>query len=121
MIFSTKRPLKFCIFFIAFYIICTSNLFAQKYTISGYVKDASSDETIIAANIAAGKSNGISNQYGFFSITLLAGTYQINTSHVGYRSTALKINLTKDTTLNISLISGTALSEEVVEIGRAHV
>ncbi|MCY7292411.1 MAG: TonB-dependent receptor, partial [Ferruginibacter sp.] len=89
---------------------------AQKFTISGYVKDAASDETIIAANISViGKSSSIiSNQYGFYSITLAKGIYQITTSHVGYRSNSFKIDLSADTSINISLNSGTALSEEVV-------
>ena len=64
---------------VSIFLIFSSNLSAQKFTISGYVKDAASDETIIAANILVmGKNSAIiSNQYGFYSITLAKGTYQI--------------------------------------------
>ncbi len=115
MILPNKLILKIFVLFFLFvgYFNVVS---AQKFTISGYVKDASSDETIIAANIGVlGKSNAlISNQYGFYSITLNAGNYQLITSHVGYRSSSFSIALTKDTSINILLINGTALSEEVV-------
>ena len=98
--------------FLGFFV----QLSAQKFTISGYVKDASSDETIIAANIAVvGKNSAIiSNQYGFYSITLNAGNYQLLISHVGYKSSSISINLAKDTSINISLLNATGLSEEVV-------
>ncbi|MFC4261539.1 TonB-dependent receptor domain-containing protein [Ferruginibacter yonginensis] len=91
--------------------------FAQKkYTISGYVKDAASDETIIAASInISGKSSGvISNQYGFWSVTLAEGTYQITTSHVGYLPKSFSIALKADTVINIALLNSTGLSQEVV-------
>jgi TonB dependent receptor/CarboxypepD_reg-like domain/TonB-dependent Receptor Plug Domain len=91
-------------------------VFAQKkYTISGYVKDAESGETVIAANIGIkGKNGMMSNQYGFWSATLLQGNYQIVTSHIGYKPSIISINVTKDTSVNILLQNGTALSEEVV-------
>ncbi len=92
------------------------NSFAQKkYTISGYVKDAESGETVIAANISIkGKNGMMSNQYGFWSATLLQGTHQIVVSHIGYKPTIVSINLTRDTSVNILLQNGTALSDEVV-------
>ena len=115
MIFLNRFLLKSCVLFFIF-LGFLSVLSAQKFTISGYAKDASSGETIIAANISVfGKNSSISsNQYGFYSITLNTGNYQIITSHVGYRSTSLNISLTKDTSINISLVNSTALSEEVV-------
>ena len=115
MIFIVKYRLKYLVSFIIFFLIF-NRLSAQKFTISGYVKDAASDETIIAANISViGKNSTIiSNQYGFYSITLTKGIYQITTSHVGYRASTFKIDLSADTSINISLNSGTALSEEVV-------
>jgi CarboxypepD_reg-like domain/TonB-dependent Receptor Plug Domain len=102
---------------LAIVCVCLSiSLFAQKkYTISGYVKDAESGETIIAANISVKGKNGLmSNQYGYWSVTLAPGMYQIYASHIGYKPAAITINLTADTTYNFSLQNGTALSEEVV-------
>ncbi|MEQ1554564.1 MAG: TonB-dependent receptor [Ferruginibacter sp.] len=102
------------LFIFVFFI--TINVFAQKkYTISGYVKDIESGETIIAANIGVKGKNGImSNQYGFWSVTLTQGVYQIAASHVGYKPSIITINLVNDTSINFLLQNGTALSEEVI-------
>lgn len=53
---------------------CLLHATAQKFTISGYVKDASSGENLIGIHIfdkhtLAGTS---SNYYGFYSLTLLS-------------------------------------------------
>ncbi len=109
--FSIKR-----IFFFIFCNIITLTLFAQKkYTISGYIKDAESGESIIAANLSVkGKNGMLSNQYGFWSVTLQEGNYTIAASHVGYLPTIININLSTDTSINILLKNGTTLSDEVV-------
>jgi TonB dependent receptor/CarboxypepD_reg-like domain/TonB-dependent Receptor Plug Domain len=98
------------------FLFISLNIFAQKkYTISGYIKDAESGETVIAANIGIkGKNGMMSNQYGFWSATLLQGTHQIVVSHIGYKPSIVSINLTRDTSVNILLQNGTALSDEVV-------
>ncbi len=92
------------------------NVFAQKkYTISGYIKDAESGETVIAANIGIkGKNGMMSNQYGFWSVTLVEGMYQIVASHVGYKPAIISVNLTQDTSINILLKNGTVNTEEVI-------
>jgi hypothetical protein len=101
--------------------LLSAAVFAQnKYTISGYFKDAFSGETLIGATLTIkGNSRGISsNQYGFYSITLTEGNYTLITSFVGYQSQVFNISLTKDSLLNISLVSGASLSEEVIVTAR---
>ncbi len=87
-----------------------------RHTISGYVKDVVTGETMIGATISVkGNSKGInSNQYGFYSITLNEGNYTIVGSYIGYKSATININLRSDTLLNISLYPGTELSAEVI-------
>ncbi|MEO6537319.1 MAG: TonB-dependent receptor [Ferruginibacter sp.] len=90
---------------------------AQKnYTISGYVKDLETGETIIGATITVrNNSRGInSNQYGFYSLTLNQSNYTLVCTHVGYKAEIIAVNLTADTLMNISLQTGIALSEAVV-------
>ncbi len=102
-------------------ICCYSQLVAQKkYTLSGYFKDAFSGETIIGATLTIkGSNKGISsNQYGFYSITLNEGEYNLVTSFVGYKTEAITIDLIADTMLNISMVSGASLSEEVIVTAR---
>ena len=77
--------------------------FAQnKFTLSGYVKDALSGETLNGATVAVlGESKGItSNQFGFYSITLTTGTYNFICSYVGYVPQIKTINLTSNVEYN---------------------
>src|SRR3954468_14402332 len=87
----------------------------NKYTLSGYVKDSSSAETLIGATIAVnGKGNGISsNQYGFFSITLPEGNYTITSSFVGYQTQLVSIDLHKNQTFTFQLAPRSYTNEEV--------
>lgn len=105
----------------------TQNLTAQvnkksekRYTINGYIRDAATGETLIGATLSVkGNVKGItSNNFGFYSITLNEGEYTMVTSFVGYQSQIIGLNLTKDTSLNINLLSGTNLSQEVVVTAR---
>ena len=58
----------------------------RRVTLNGYVRDSLSGELIIGATITInGQGKGVaSNQYGFYSITLDSGTYNISISHVSY-------------------------------------
>ena len=92
-------------------------LFAQKkHTISGYIKDIQNGETLIGATIALkDKSKGItSNQYGFYSITLIEGEYELIGSYVGFQPLTVAVKLTSDQQLNFELNSRSALAEVFV-------
>lgn len=88
----------------------------ERHTISGYFRDNASGENLIGATLSVrGNPRGVnSNQYGFFSLTLPSGKYQFVATYVGYLPQAFEIDLSRDTVLNISMISGANLSEEVV-------
>ncbi|RYY68469.1 MAG: TonB-dependent receptor [Chitinophagaceae bacterium] len=92
----------------------------QKYTLSGYIKDNYSGETMIGATLSVkGKTKGISsNQYGFYSITLDSGQYNFVASSVGYLPQNITVHLTADSVMNISMVSGASLQEEVVVTAR---
>ena len=92
----------------------------QKYTVSGYIKDNYSGESMIGATLTVqNKSRGVSsNQYGFYSITLDSGRYVFTCTSVGYLSQTIAIDLSKDTVLNIAMISGAALQQEVIVSSR---
>ena len=104
-----------------FLLILSLPVVAQKkYTLSGYIKDAATGETLIGATITEkGNAKGISsNQYGFYSLTLAEGSYAFIASSVGYQPLPFNLELLKDTVVNISLNSGMALSEEVIVTSR---
>src|SRR5215211_2351269 len=77
----------------------------QKFTLSGYIRDSLSSESIIGATLSVnGKGRGVnSNQYGFYSITLPEGEYELYVTHIGYNSQPLKINLAQNLQFNILL------------------
>ena len=96
------------------------------FTISGYISDSTSGESLPGATvIVSGINKGtVANGYGFYSITLPAGGYTLKYSYVGYAGLMLDISLNNDTTVNIELnpsaeklneveITGQALNENV--------
>ena len=80
-------------------LFLSMNLFSQeKYTISGYVKSASSGEELIGANvIVRSLSVGVSsNVYGFYSLTLEEGTYEVTYSFIGFDEITKTIELNQN-------------------------
>src|SRR5689334_12102807 len=83
----------------------------SRFTLNGYIKDSLSGEFIIGATVAVnGQSKGVtSNQYGFYSITLDAGRYELVISHVSYIGSSVIIDLDSNRSLNVDLMSRSAL------------
>ena len=77
----------------------------SKFTISGYIKDSLSSETLIGATVSiVGKGRSVSsNQYGFFSITLPQGKYDVIVSFAGYSSRQASIELDSNVVVNQSV------------------
>ena len=82
----------------------------RRYTVSGHVKDAASGEMMIGAvvNPAGSTSGTVTNAYGFYSIQLPAGDYELCCSSLGYEADTVRIslrgNLKQDFTLKESLL-----------------
>ncbi|MBL7751154.1 MAG: TonB-dependent receptor, partial [Chitinophagaceae bacterium] len=96
-----------------------ASLFMQaqkKYTLSGYIKDSLTGESIIGATISVnGQSRGVSsNQYGFYSLTLDEGSYILTVSHVSYASLVVDRLLDQDVELNLLLLPKTITNNEVI-------
>ena len=66
----------------------------QNVTLSGVVLEASSNETLIGVTIAIPElfTGVITNEYGFYSISLPYGTYDVQVSYVGYQ-TIIRLSL----------------------------
>lgn len=86
----------------------------NKYTLSGYIKDSLSGETMIGASISFNGKGVTSNQYGFYSITLPKGAYQVVASFAGYQPQQISINLDSSFQLNFQLLQRSVLQEVVV-------
>ncbi len=88
-----------------------------KYTISGFVREQGSRESLIGVNVyIPGSTTGTStNQYGFYSLTLPeSDSVTLAFSFVGYQAVVRMLSLRKNNELNVDLTAGTLL--EAVEV-----
>lgn len=90
---------------------------AQNYTVSGIIEDAKTGEALIGASIYDDftKISTISNNYGFFSISLKKGSVSLHFSYLGYKPKSLEFNLLKDTALRIDLDGSITLEEVTIK------
>lgn len=95
-------------------LLCTTTAWAQTYTVSGRVKDAANGETLLGATVVVENGGGaITNEYGFYSISLEKGTYKITYNYLGYESVTRTVELSENKTINIELAT------QASEIGTA--
>lgn len=87
-----------------------------KATISGYVKDATTGEFLIGANIIIKETykGTVTNTYGFFSFTVDKGEYTLSSSYIGYSEFNKKVKLESDLKLDIQLNPSSFITTEVV-------
>ncbi|MCG8892489.1 TonB-dependent receptor [Tenacibaculum finnmarkense] len=88
----------------------------QKYSISGTVKDATTGETLLGANIVIKDAlkGTTTNEYGFYSMTILKGIYVLQISYVGYKNKEIKVDLNNNIKRNFELTLAENALEEVV-------
>src|SRR6187397_798436 len=88
----------------------------NKFTVNGYVRDSASGETVISATVSINNlSRAVAtNQYGFYSITLDSGSYELTVSHVSFQSKQYNISLNEDQSLDFLLLPKSAAISEVV-------
>ncbi len=90
------------------------------FTLSGYLTDKETGETLIAANIydEYERSFGVvSNNSGFYSIKLPKGERQVVFSYLGYQKQVLNLEMDSDKKMNVEL-DGRILLNEVVIIDK---
>ncbi len=88
----------------------------QKYTLSGTISEATSNETMIGVTIAfpALKTGVTTNEYGFYSITLPAGEYDVVVSYLGFQDIREAISLNSDIKRDFELNEKAEELDEVV-------
>lgn len=111
---STRHYLTVCLLFIF------TSLFAQNnYTLSGTIADGSSNETLIGASIYIKEAQiaTSTNEYGFYSVSLPAGTYTIQVSYVSFGTIEESITISSNVRKNFSMSSSASELQEVVISG----
>lgn len=88
-----------------------------KITISGFIYDRESHESLISANIYEQFSGEgtVSNNFGFFSLSLTPGEVSLRPSYVGYSTESHTFTVSQDTVIHFFLQPSSLLKEIVVE------
>jgi hypothetical protein len=90
---------------------------AEKYTLSGYVKEAATGEAIVGATVVIKdlRKGTNTNQYGFYSITVEKGRHPLSVTYLGFEEFRDTLDLNADRRLNVSM-SVKAIEKEAVVI-----
>jgi len=76
------------------------SLFGQgKLSVSGFVKDANTGETLTGASVYVKSESNLgssTNAYGFYTLRLSPGEYTLVFAYLGYADQERKVNFTKD-------------------------
>lgn len=96
----------------------TQQVTAQEkmYTVSGYITDTENGESIIGATVyvPALEKGAVTNIYGFYSLSLPAGEYELRFSYLGYEMQPRTVAFNQNQTLDIELKPEAFEMEEVV-------
>ena len=88
----------------------------ERFTLNGYITDSESGESLIGATVFINEINSgtVTNPYGFYSITLDEGNYNIDFRYIGYNTISREISLSSNTKIDIELASSDIQLESVV-------
>ncbi|GHC54825.1 TonB-dependent receptor [Ulvibacter litoralis] len=88
----------------------------EKYTVSGTVLEAETGETLIGVNVIVPELQlgAITNEYGFYSISLPAGTHELYFSSIGFGTKKETITVTENLKINQSLSEDSEQLDEVI-------
>lgn len=91
---------------------------SQSFTISGYITDESSGEALIGATvfIPSLQLGTTSNVYGFYSLTVPPGTYDVTYSFIGFEEVTQSIELNSSATINPRMKTSASLLEEIIVV-----
>lgn len=109
-------PYKKIVISLVFLFILSLGFSQDKYTLSGTISHIKNNETLIGVNviIKGTKIFTITNEYGFYSLTLPKGDYELSISYVSYTTINEKISLNQNLKRNFNLIEDGEILDEVV-------
>ncbi|MGI9548343.1 MAG: carboxypeptidase-like regulatory domain-containing protein, partial [Flavobacteriaceae bacterium] len=99
------------------FILFLSGLQAQqRYTLSGTISEGSSNESLIGVTllVAELRTGVTTNEYGFYSLTLPEGEYEIRITSLGYEDIVRTIDLNQNLKINFLMKERPEQLEEVI-------
>ncbi len=106
-----------------FFLLFVSAFSQEKVTLSGIVKDQKSNETLIGVTISFQNSRttrtSLTNEYGFYSISLPKGEYKIEINSLSFDGFSEVISLESNTKKDLFLIEKSNEIEQVVVAGNS--
>jgi hypothetical protein len=108
--------MKFNLIAIIFCLFTLQTYSQTKFKISGYVRDSASRETLIGATLQIVETGKYvsTNQYGYFSINVLAGNLTVTSSSIGYLTQQTSYKVDSNLVVDIFLSSKSTLSNEII-------
>ena len=96
-----RKLLSMLTFFVSICLVSAQ----EKFTISGYITDYESGETLIGATALVKElGNGaVSNEYGFYSISVPEGSYTLEFSYIGFGNIIKSVSLSANYKLDVEL------------------
>ena len=106
---------------ILFLLLCLSASAQDNYTLSGYVTNAQDGETMIGVKvfIPSIQKGAITNNYGFYSLTVPKGVYFVEFRVGGQETETKELDISKDLRFDFEIGSNFQNIEEVVVDGKA--
>jgi len=88
----------------------------QKFTLSGTITEESSNETLIGVTVAFPTlgTGVVTNEYGFYSITVPKGEYEVLVNYLGFEDIVRSITLNSNTKIDFKLAEAAEQLDEVV-------
>lgn len=96
-----RKLLSMLTFFVSICLVSAQ----ENFTISGYITDYESGETLIGATALVKElGNGaVSNEYGFYSISVPEGSYTLEFSYIGFGNIIKSVSLSANYKLDVEL------------------
>ncbi len=114
-----EQTLKKINLIIILFLSAATLIAQEKVTISGVITDRISSESLIGVSIYVKEINrgAVTNEYGFYSLTLPKGNYNFKIGYLGYVFQDTLIQLEKNVKKNFSLLSNSQSLVEVIVNG----
>lgn len=88
-------------------------------TVCGYITDIDDGETLIGAAVFAKREGAVSvgtvtNEYGFYTLTLEEGEYLLETSYLGYSAQRMNVDMTEDRNVSFSMVPDAVIEASAI-------